>query len=85
MPSKHPFSALTNQIGYLEKKSILECVVYIIGKSSVKFDIRYIIVRKSILFLTSLLYFAIKSKKKGKDQESIQSNTTPDPGHQMGK
>ena len=25
------------------------------------------------------------SKKDGKDQESIQSSMTPDPGHQMGK
>ena len=33
--------------------------------------------------LTSWLSFVIsKSKKKGKDQESIQSSTTPDPGHQ---
>ena len=24
-------------------------------------------------------------KEKGKDQESIQSSTTPDPGHHMGK
>ena len=27
----------------------------------------------------------IQSKKEGKDQESIQSNTTPDPDHHMGK
>ena len=26
-----------------------------------------------------------ESKKGGKDQETIQSNTTPDPGYQMGK
>ena len=26
-----------------------------------------------------------KSKKDGKDQESIQSSTTPDPGYHMGK
>ena len=26
-----------------------------------------------------------KRKEEGKDQESIQSNTTPDPGHHMGK
>ena len=26
-----------------------------------------------------------KSKEVGKDQESIQSSTTPDPGHHMGK
>ena len=27
----------------------------------------------------------IESKKDGKDQESIQSSTTPDPGYHMGK
>ena len=27
----------------------------------------------------------IKSKKGGKDQETIQSNTTPDPGYHIGK
>ena len=27
----------------------------------------------------------VKSKEEGKDQESIQSNTTSDPGHHMGK
>ena len=26
-----------------------------------------------------------QSKEEGKDQESIQSITTPDPGHHMGK
>ena len=26
-----------------------------------------------------------RSKEKGKDQESIQSSTTPDPGHHLGK
>ena len=26
-----------------------------------------------------------RSKEEGKDQESIQLSTTPDPGHQMGK
>ena len=30
-------------------------------------------------------YLSIISKKEGKDQESIQSNTTPDPGGPMGK
>ena len=29
--------------------------------------------------------FLHKSKKDGKDQESIQSSTTPDPGYHMGK
>ena len=28
---------------------------------------------------------AIQSKKDGKDQETIQSSTTPDPGYHMGK
>ena len=36
-----------------------------------------------------LLYVALcvqyESKKESKDQESIQSSTTPDPGYQMGK
>ena len=27
----------------------------------------------------------LESKKDGKDQERIQSNTTPDPGYHMGK
>ena len=27
----------------------------------------------------------VQSKKDGKDQESIQSRTTPDPGYHMGK
>ena len=27
----------------------------------------------------------LESKKDGKDQETIQSSTTPDPGHHMGK
>ena len=29
--------------------------------------------------------FSLKSKKGGKDQESKQSSTTPDPGYHMGK
>ena len=29
--------------------------------------------------------FGYQSEEEGKDQESIQSNTTPDPGHHMGK
>ena len=28
---------------------------------------------------------AFKNKEEGRDQESIQSSTTPDPGHHMGK
>ena len=31
------------------------------------------------------MYIPILSKKEGKDQESIQSSTTPDSGHCMGK
>ena len=53
-------SALTNQIAYLEK-SILKCVDSDIGKSSQKFEICFIILRKIILFLTLVIYFAIKS------------------------
>ena len=32
-----------------------------------------------------ILLVDIQSKEEGKDQESIQSSTTPDPGHHMGK
>ena len=53
-------SALANQMALLEK-SILKCVDYVIGKSSLKFEIFYIIVRKTILFLNSMFYFTIKS------------------------
>ena len=52
--------ALTNQIVYL-KKSILKCVDSVLGKSNLKFEICYIVLRKTILFLTSMFYFAIKS------------------------
>ena len=31
------------------------------------------------------MYIPILSKEEGKDQESIQSSTTPDPGHWLGK
>ena len=31
------------------------------------------------------LHFSLQSKKGGKDQESIQSSTTSDPGYHMGK
>ena len=34
--------------------------------------------------LEALHYVIEQSKKEDKDQESIQSNTTPDPGHPMG-
>ena len=34
---------------------------------------------------TSFLNLQTKSKKGGKDQKSIQSSTTPDQGHHMGK
>ena len=49
---------LTNQITYLEK-SILKCVDSVKGKSNLKFEICFIILRKTILFLTSMFYFAI--------------------------
>ena len=32
-----------------------------------------------------LLEASYQSKKDGKDQETIQSSTTPDPGYHMGK
>ena len=41
-----------------------------------------------ILFLKQYLCCEIvgnQNKEEGKDQELIQSNTTPDPGHTMGK
>ena len=53
-------SALTNRIAYLEK-AILKCVDSVIGKSNLKVEICYIILRKTILFLTLMFYFAIKS------------------------
>ena len=53
-------SLLTNPIAYLEK-SILKCVDSVIGKSNIKFGICYIILRKTILFHTSMFYFATKS------------------------
>ena len=36
-------------------------------------------------FLKSVFHIPNKSKEEGKDQESIQSGTTPDPGNHMGK
>ena len=53
------FSALTNQIAYFEK-TILKLVDSVIGKSNLNFEICYIILRKTILFLTSIFYFALK-------------------------
>ena len=35
--------------------------------------------------LMHLCYRCYKRKREGKDQESIQSGTTPDPGHHLGK
>ena len=34
------------------------------------------------IYFKSVVYFVTKGKKKGKDQELIQSSTTPDPGYQ---
>ena len=56
-------SALTNQIAYLEK-SILKCVDSVKGKSNLKFEICFIILRKTILFLTSIFYFTINPFKR---------------------
>ena len=53
-------NAFTNQIVCLEK-SILKCFDSVIGKSNLTVEICYIILRKTILFLTSIFYFAIKS------------------------
>ena len=41
--------------------------------------IQYVSVPNTLIRLYTLSY---KSKKDGKDQESIQSSTTPDPGYQ---
>ena len=43
--------------------------------------------KRAATFRCSLLGSSLtnKSKKHGKDQESIQSSTTPDPGYHMGK
>ena len=38
-----------------------------------------------IMFCTALIYLKYQSKYKNKDQESIQSSTTPDLEHHMGK
>ena len=56
-------SALTNQIAYFEK-SILKRVDSVIGKLNLNFEICYIILRKTILFLTSMFYFALKLFKR---------------------
>ena len=41
----------------------------------------YLYVNDSII----LFYHSNQDKKGGKDQETIQSSTTPDPGYNMGK
>ena len=48
---------------YLEK-SILKLVDSVIGKSNLKLEICFIILRKTILFLTSMFYFAINPFKR---------------------
>ena len=53
-------SALTNQIAYFEN-SILKCIDSVIGKSNLKFEISYIILRKTILFLTSMFSLLLTS------------------------
>ena len=40
---------------------------------------------KLVVICLSLVVMSNKSKKEGKDQESIQSSTTPDPGHHLAK
>ena len=43
-------------------------------------------IRKTICILKiNILKIKVKIKEEGKDQESIQSSTTPDPRHHMGK
>ena len=38
-----------------------------------------------LIFLCNVERYSVRSKKGGKDQETIQSNLTPDPGFLMGK
>ena len=40
---------------------------------------------KNFNFREKSINHRIESKEEGKDQELIQSSTTPDPGHHMGK
>ena len=40
---------------------------------------------KNLNFREKSINHRIESKEEGKDQELIQSSTTPDPGHHMGK
>ena len=51
-------SALTNQIAYFEN-SILNCIDSVIGKSNLKFEISYIILRKTILYRTSMFFLLL--------------------------
>ena len=44
-----------------------------------------IILKAHLAMLLTLKLENCKSKKEGKDQESIQSSSTPDPKHHMGK
>ena len=45
----------------------------------------HLYVNKNMKRCGVLIYFGIQSKKDGKDQETIQLSTTPDPGYHMGK
>ena len=58
---------------FLSFKKISELVVY----TDVSESSTYLLVLVNSLFS--------KSKKGGKDKDSIQSSTTPDPGYHMGK
>ena len=57
-------SALTNQNCIFRKKSILKCVDFLIGKSNLNVEICYIIVRNTILFLTSMIYLLLNPFKR---------------------
>ena len=41
--------------------------------------------KDTIIEFDCIIQLEYKSKKGGKDQETIQSSTTPDPGYNMGK
>ena len=57
-------SALANQNRLFRKKSILKCVDFLIGKSYLNVEICYIILRNTILFLTSMIYLLLNPFKR---------------------
>ena len=47
--------------------------------------VHFIIISERNCFSLGSKAFTMCTKEEGKDQESIQSSTTPDPGHHTGK